>query len=640
MAIASELVTVLRYSLDKSGLSEYLGKAKAAARQLSGINAAATEGLRQGLRDASRELDKTPRQVRQIIREQVNLNRAQKQSARNVKAVGDGYRRIISYLRTALGVGGVIGAVRIADEWSGVEARIGAATDSIHEQQRAMRELFAMSQRSGSDFLAGGDLFISISRNREQMGLLLDDSLQLTDTIAKLTAMGGGSSSGQQAALVQLGQAMGLGVLRGQDLKSVQSQAPRLAQGIAEAFGVSVGELSKLGEQGKLTAKEMADGLLRISEKVNEEFERMPKTFGQGATLIRNELGRIIWQQDRATAASQSFYAVTKLIAENLTHILKLGAMLLLTGGALKLASILKGIVASVMLLGSRFMMVATRVGIVRAAALFLARAGRSMLWPFLSMYAVLETIRLVGQDILTWLRGGRSVLGGLIGRSEEWQDQINAIKRPLAAIRDMLGTVSGRWITIGTLALGVGVILKTLLSPVAVLGKAIMTKLVIPLTALFFATFGWPGLVAAALVAIVALVIAKFDVIRDFINGIWDSVVNYFKDKWEAAIAWVADRLKAIMPDKWVLTPEEGSALRRERGESDPRLRYRQNMGLLQRPNGGRQQITNSGNVVNNVTVTAPSGSAASVARTTSQAVRRVTPPRTFASPNVEALP
>nr|WP_298015539.1 hypothetical protein [uncultured Castellaniella sp.] len=165
----------------------------------------------------------------------------------------------------------------------------------------------------------------------------------------------------------------------------------------------------------------------------------MPKIFGRGMTLIRNAWGRFIWQMNRASAASESFYAISKLISENMTEIVKVGAMALLAAGVMRLLPLLKK---------------------MRGGA-------RAVLWPFLRMCAILEAIRLIGDDVLTWLRGGRSVLGGIIGRSEEWKEQIDWVKGVLDSIKRLLGDAgksteefAKKWGTVGLLVLGIDAIL------------------------------------------------------------------------------------------------------------------------------------------------------------------------------------
>lgn len=616
MAIVRELVTLLRYQVDKSGLTEYAHKARTVGQQVSGVGRAAMTGWREGVRQALSEYGLVPGRVLQGIREQRRLNAEQRKSARNVKEIGGEYSALSGYIRAALATVGVAATAGLADEWSGVEARIGLATDSIQDQQRALKSLYASAQSAGQDYLATGDLFTSVSRNRKELGLQLDQSLQLTDTIGKLLTIGGGSAGSQQAALTQLGQALGSGVLRGDELNSILEQAPRLAQAVADSFGVSVGELRKLGQSGKLTSKQLADGLLRLGESINEEFERMPKTFGRGATLIRNAWGRMIWQVNRASAASEGFYALSKLIAQNMTEIIKIGAMALLAAGVMKLLPLL---------------------GKMRVASL-------AVMWPFLRMVAILESIRLVGDDVLTWMRGGRSVLGGIIGRSDEWKTQIDFVKSGLEKIKNLMGDGSktlGEWVskwgTVGVLAYGLLTILRAIGRPIVAVGGFLLRWLVAPVLTAIAAVIGWPIAIGIALAAILIGVYNTFDSIKKYVDGIIDSITKYFTDKWDATLKWLETTLKKVLPEGWVVS---GDAAQQQRDEAGRRLNpYAGNMGALQRPQSYSPSQNNS--IVNNTTINANSNNPAALANAAGQAVGRATDrivKTRWAPPNVEA--
>src|SRR5690606_8413903 len=153
-----------------------------------------------------------------------------------------------------------------------------------------------------------------------------------------------------------------------------------------------------------------------------------------------------------------------------------------------------------------------------------LAGAFRKSLWPLLRMMAIFETIRLIGGDVYGWFQGYDSVLGDIIGDSSKWQGQIGWIRDKLEAIKNLLGGGGqslGEWITkfgiVGVLATGLLSILWRIGKPIVRIGGFLLRWLVMPVLKAIAAVIGWPALLGIALAAMVALVIAKFDVIRDF---------------------------------------------------------------------------------------------------------------------------
>lgn len=612
MAIIRELVTLLRYQIDNSGLKQYAAKAQSVAREVSGLGRAATQGIREGVRIALNEYNLVPGSILKGIREQRRLNREQRRSAKNVRDIGGGYSALGGYVRSALAALGTFQSARMIDEWSGVEARVGLTTDSIEDQHKALKRLYALSQESGQDYLATGDLFTAVQRNRTELELQLDQSLQLTDTIGKLMTIGGGSEMSQQAALTQLGQALGSGVLRGDELNSILEQAPRLAQAIAEAFGVSVGQLRTLGAEGKLTSKELVQGLLQMGEGINDEFERMPKTFGRGMTIMRNAYGRFINDMNKANRVSERFYAVSQLIAENMAAIVKIGAFTALTAAMTKLRPLALG-----------------------------------ALGPFLKMAALLTGLYLIGEDLLVWTQGGHSLFGRWFGEYSEWQGTIDSVKAFLVYVKDMLGgsnqELTGwlkKWGAITLVVYALWRILAPIRSlllwmglyalPLIFKGFALLKPLagfilrwiLTPILTAIAGVVGWPVVIAAAVATIATLIYRNFESIRSFIDGVWDRVIDYFKDKWTAALGWLEDKLKNILPEGWVLSGEDASEVRRKQGE---RLSpYAGKMGALQRPQSFSPSQTNQ--ITNETHIHAQTNNPSALANAAGGAVGRAT--------------
>src|SRR5690606_19091166 len=165
----------------------------------------------------------------------------------------------------------------------------------------------------------------------------------------------------------------------------------------------------------------------------------------------------------------------------------------------------------------------------------------------------------------------------------------------------------------------GVGTALKWLMGPVMALGRVILTRIVAPLIGVFFAAFGWPGIIAAALAAIVALMVVYWDDIERVIKGVWDNVTSYFTQKWDAALKWLGDKVKAVLPDGWVVSPEDGQRLRDEAGKRLGAGRYIVPPSAMQRPqsfSGGDATINQQ------ITVNAPSSNPAALARATGDEV------------------
>jgi hypothetical protein len=74
-------------------------------------------------------------------------------------------------------------------------------------------------------------------------------------------------------------------VLQGDELRSVLENMPLLAEALAKQLGVGIGELRKLGSEGKLTADRVFPALLRATEDLGAQLDKAPlslsRAFGQ-----------------------------------------------------------------------------------------------------------------------------------------------------------------------------------------------------------------------------------------------------------------------------------------------------------------------------------------------------------------------
>ena len=201
---------------------------------------------------------------------------------------------------------GVREVMQAAEAYTTISNRLSLVTKSSDELYAAQSDLFEIAQRTRSPLGATAEVYQRLAQNAGALGLSLSEVGDTTETINKLMVISGTSAQASEAALTQLGQAFASGTLRGEELNSVMEQAPALAMAIAEGMGVTVGELRKLGEQGKITSLAVVDALKLQSDAVDKQFAQMAKTLGDAKTTIVNSFINIVGQMDKATGASSA----------------------------------------------------------------------------------------------------------------------------------------------------------------------------------------------------------------------------------------------------------------------------------------------------------------------------------------------
>ncbi len=257
---------------------------------------------------------------------------SQQQSARNTdqltNSLAGAKRAVVGLLTSWASLATVIGIGRIADEAKLLDARLKLATKSAQEHAIAQQEVFAIAQRTRSEYKSTADLYARISNATKDQVIAQETILAITETINKAVQISGADPQAAAAALMQLGQGLASGTLRGEELNSVLEQTPRLADAIAKGMGITRGELRKYGEQGKITAEEVINALQKQKDVIDAEFAQLPVTMGGAIIQLRNELMKLIADFDQSTGTTSTIASAIQAVAQHLREIIKLTAIL------------------------------------------------------------------------------------------------------------------------------------------------------------------------------------------------------------------------------------------------------------------------------------------------------------------------
>lgn len=210
----------------------------------------------------------------------------------------------------ALGAAAGVAAVNIAkagDAATGTLARLASATGSMAQAQQVYEGLFRLSQQTGVAVTESAGAFSRFSVAAREIGGTSDQVLRLVSGIQKAGIVAGSGAQESAAAVQQLGQALASGVLQGDELRSILENMPQLAQSLAREMGVSIARLREMGTEGKLTADVVFPALLRATEKIGEEFDKMPVTMSRAKDILIAATDDFGARLDRITGLSQTF---------------------------------------------------------------------------------------------------------------------------------------------------------------------------------------------------------------------------------------------------------------------------------------------------------------------------------------------
>lgn len=196
--------------------------------------------------------------------------------------------------------------IEYADAYTNLQNKLKLVTNSTTELGYATEEVAKIAKRTGQALGATGDLYFKISQNTEKLGVSMTDVSRITETFAKTLAISGASTQGAEAAILQFGQALASGVIRGDEFNSVAENAPAALDAFARALEIPKGELRKLAAEGMLTSDILISALKEQSQVVDDLYAKTNTTIGQASTKLKNSMILFVGQLDTAVGASNS----------------------------------------------------------------------------------------------------------------------------------------------------------------------------------------------------------------------------------------------------------------------------------------------------------------------------------------------
>lgn len=181
-------------------------------------------------------------------------------------------------------------ALNISDELVQTTSRLNMMNDGLQSIQELVNMVYAAAQDARGSFSEMADVVARFGNNAGDAFGSSEEVVAFADLIQKQMTIAGASTQEASNAMLQLSQALGSGVLRGDELNSIFEQAPNLIQSIADYLDVPIGQIREMASEGELSADVVKAAIFASADEINAKFEEMPMTWGQ------------IWQSMKNTA--------------------------------------------------------------------------------------------------------------------------------------------------------------------------------------------------------------------------------------------------------------------------------------------------------------------------------------------------
>ncbi len=227
-------------------------------------------------------------------------------------------RQLAGYMAGLVTVGAAVSKI---DAWTGLQNRLKLVTNSQIELNKAMSDTFEIAQKTRQSWDAAAQVYQGFANNAKTLGLNMQETARLTETVSKAVAISGASAASAEAALVQFNQALASGTLRGEELNSVMEQTPGLARAIAQGMGITIGQLRTVAAEGKITSEVLVKALNNSQQSVDDLFAKTDATIGQSLTMLSNELTKFVGEAGKSSGAANALSGSIQFLASNFSLI-------------------------------------------------------------------------------------------------------------------------------------------------------------------------------------------------------------------------------------------------------------------------------------------------------------------------------
>lgn len=257
--------------------------------------------------------------------------------------------QLISVKSAAAGMAGAFAGafasgqlINYADTWNQLNGRLRLASTSTEDFSTAQRTLMEISQHTGISLESNSNLYSRIASSLRDAGYASKDVAAVTETVATSLKLSGASTEEAGSVITQLSQALGSGVLHGEEFNAIMENGGRLAKLLADGLGTTVGGLRNMAQNGELTTDKIVPLLTNV-EQLRKEFETLPASISGSGQKVKNSFMAWVGAENDAVGASSALAGALDGLASNIDTVANAAGVLVGVG----VAKYLGGVVSS-----------------------------------------------------------------------------------------------------------------------------------------------------------------------------------------------------------------------------------------------------------------------------------------------------
>lgn len=244
-----------------------------------------------GVQAMAEEMYSYEQRILQLESDLVNANNRLEEMENQTRRAAQSANILLSMFKAVAGAVSAIGIKKILDESDELvqtTSRLNMMNDGLQTTDELVRMVYAAAQDARGSFSEMADVVARFGNNAGDAFGSSEEVVAFANLIQKQMTIAGASTNEASNAMLQLSQALGSGVLRGDELNSIFEQAPNLIQSIADYLDVPIGQIREMASEGQLSADVVKAAIFASADDINAKFSEMPMTWAQVWQSMQN----------------------------------------------------------------------------------------------------------------------------------------------------------------------------------------------------------------------------------------------------------------------------------------------------------------------------------------------------------------
>lgn len=283
-----------------------------------------TGAMDKSLDGLQKEFDKTDRQAGKFTGQMNKVAEGVKRANAETQGATSSINGLYKVLAGLVSLRAANSLIEMAESYNTYAERVRMATASQAEFEMVQRRLLDTANGTYRALSEAQEVYIRTADGLRDMGYSTEQALDITDSLSYAFVKNEASVDRANAAINAYSKSINKGRVDAQAWESIIAAVPTVINDIAEASGRSAQEVRRLGAEGRITARDLNEGLRKSLDANRDAAEGMATTVEDALTNLKNNLSAYLGEANQATGATAALSSTIVALGDNIDTLVNL----------------------------------------------------------------------------------------------------------------------------------------------------------------------------------------------------------------------------------------------------------------------------------------------------------------------------